>query len=772
MIQLVEDDLEDALHTQLKDMLTAFLRKMRIDAPNFDAQNEFNAFLDESVRFCNSNSAEAKAVKASILEGMRCSTEKDRYPHLTYALNSILKHGRGKTIGSFQHSLDKDESLMVVNDPAIVQCGDTVLSASECTHDCYLKRNPALLRMPIQALGRLVGRNEPFDVLLTRLATSKSRLEEKNANWTDIIDCWEIRKGTDLIPEHSFKRLTDEEYKFTVECADERPFDKASVPIPATTNTSSTRPSAPPPSSTGTSSPSQTSVNLSSGILKRPRAAEDSQSDNAHTAHKRPKTEPESDPEPNPLHLRLSPETQVGVYALELMRTRWNRTHAIVILLEGNKLSLHWYDPQGCIRTHPIDIVSQLPLLVAMMLIFQRFDDRMRGNGKFQLNIEVDGETVPHSLDDSEIHNRWMFKGRRSVSGKLFPHGKIPPPKSESRSSRTTRSNANPTANDVPSNEEGELFGKFLWREEARHTEGVIIETALKRAERHLGEHKKHVIDHLPCVKTCTEFSDFSTKHIRNFLNLPSQGARVPTGIAAEWLLPSAELTDPEEYVRAIWQLIRCNFLLWQLGIAHGDISMTNLMLRPGSGSVQAVLNDFDLAAIMTPGNTSPERKGFERTGTIPFMAVELLGAADGDVGRIWCHDFESFLWCMVWYCSPKVQSAWKTGTCSEIGQKKTFWLALEPYTSRSTDTTVAEAAKPVWTSLRKLFRGWDYSFFTFGQENTGWEEQLAFLHRLVEHMSEYDSCEDRSWLEFRGKPSMQCVCSPPSSVVPCSTCT
>ncbi|KAG2012839.1 other/FunK1 protein kinase [Coprinopsis cinerea AmutBmut pab1-1] len=116
----------------------------------------------------------------------------------------------------------------------------------------------------------------------------------------------------------------------------------------------------------------------------------------------------------------------------------------------------------------PIDIVSQLPLLVAMMLIFQRFDDRMRGN-----------EAVAHTLDD-KIHNHWMLKGRRSGSGKLFPHGKKPisPPKSESG------------------------------------------------------------------------------------------------------CLPSYELTNPQDYFRAIWQLIRCHFLLWQLGIAHGDISSTNLMLR------------------------------------------------------------------------------------------------------------------------------------------------------------------------------------------------
>ncbi|EAU82508.2 hypothetical protein CC1G_12245 [Coprinopsis cinerea okayama7 len=456
VIQLIEEDLESALYVQFKEMLTAFLRMMRTDTPKFDASKDFNAFLDESVR-------------------MKCSTEKDFCPHLASALNNILKYGRGKVIGTLKHVPGDDESIMVVNDPGILECESK--SLSECTDYYKWKGKPDLIHMTIQALGRIVGRrDEPFDVWFAQLAkshrTSPNGLEGKKAHWRDPLDCWEIKRGGDVMSDDKLARLTDKEYQFTVNCADERTFDRASVPATKPT----ARPTAPPPSSSRESSRSQTSVKSSGGV-KRSRTEEQSGS-----APKKPKVERET--EPLPLHLKA--ETQAGFYGLELMRARWNRTYAIVILLEGNKLSLHWYDPQGCIRTHPIDIVSQLPLLVAMMLIFQRFDDRMRGNGKFQLNIEVDGETVPHTLDDN-VHNHWMLKGRRSASGKLFPHGKKPisPPNSESG------------------------------------------------------------------------------------------------------CLPSYELTNPQDYFRAIWQLIRCHFLLWQLGIAHGDISNTNLMLRQSGGGIQ-----------------------------------------------------------------------------------------------------------------------------------------------------------------------------------------
>ncbi|KAK7687799.1 hypothetical protein QCA50_009018 [Cerrena zonata] len=41
-------------------------------------------------------------------------------------------------------------------------------------------------------------------------------------------------------------------------------------------------------------------------------------------------------------------------------------------------------------------------------------------------------------------------------------------------------------------------------------------------------------------------------------------------------------------------QTLRCHALLWDLGIQHGDISDTNLMMDPDSD--KGILNDFDLA--------------------------------------------------------------------------------------------------------------------------------------------------------------------------------
>jgi serine/threonine protein kinase len=86
---------------------------------------------------------------------------------------------------------------------------------------------------------------------------------------------------------------------------------------------------------------------------------------------------------------------------------------------------------------------------------------------------------------------------------------------------------------------------------------------------------------------------------------------------------------------------------LWRAGIHHGDISIQNLMVtREGK---MGVLNDFDLVRC---AKLQPISRNHDRTGTIPFMALDLL------TDKYWCghlereyrHDHESFLWVLSYY--------------------------------------------------------------------------------------------------------------------------
>ena len=70
---------------------------------------------------------------------------------------------------------------------------------------------------------------------------------------------------------------------------------------------------------------------------------------------------------------------------------------------------------------------------------------------------------------------------------------------------------------------------------------------------------------------------------------------------------------------------------------------------RDGDGNVMGVLNDMDLASLIWDHGP----KGNERTGTVPFMARELLqeGALNGEVEHRYEHDVESFVWVLAWVC-------------------------------------------------------------------------------------------------------------------------
>ena len=67
------------------------------------------------------------------------------------------------------------------------------------------------------------------------------------------------------------------------------------------------------------------------------------------------------------------------------------------------------------------------------------------------------------------------------------------------------------------------------------------------------------------------------------------------------------------------------------LGIVHSDISFHNLMLDGDNG----ILNDFDLASIVEPGQTGPSKDG-------PSPYRHLDDHASRTAHRVWCQTARS----------------------------------------------------------------------------------------------------------------------------------
>lgn len=90
-------------------------------------------------------------------------------------------------------------------------------------------------------------------------------------------------------------------------------------------------------------------------------------------------------------------------------------------------------------------------------------------------------------------------------------------------------------------------------------------------------------------------------------------------------------------------------------------------MHSPNKAKLIGILNDFDLASIMNPGERSPLRRGWERTATLPFLAIDLLEFHEGQTRRWYRHDLESFAWCLFWEMLDVPDIEWTTETMENI---------------------------------------------------------------------------------------------------------
>jgi len=91
------------------------------------------------------------------------------------------------------------------------------------------------------------------------------------------------------------------------------------------------------------------------------------------------------------------------------------------------------------------------------------------------------------------------------------------------------------------------------------------------------------------------------------------------------------------------------HYRLWVNGIHHGDISYNNLMYDISETDEPiGILNDFDLINLATWVDHPTANN--DRTGTIPFMAIDLLeGGFEDCRPRLYRHDMESFVWVLAY---------------------------------------------------------------------------------------------------------------------------
>ncbi|KZP30562.1 hypothetical protein FIBSPDRAFT_1038215 [Athelia psychrophila] len=144
--------------------------------------------------------------------------------------------------------------------------------------------------------------------------------------------------------------------------------------------------------------------------------------------------------------------------------------------------------------------------------------------------------------------------------------------------------------------------------------------------------------------------------------------------------LDGIETLSSGELLKAFADIVDCHYSLWIGGIKHCDISPGNLMWD--SVEKSGVLNDYDLSR-----NSVPHSRNLRRTGTIPFLSLDLLeqnlNFRPGGVEPTYNHDCDSLKWVFLYIC------------CVEKSGKICRWLTADMETSLDIRTAYLFSLRP-----------------------------------------------------------------------------
>ncbi|KAG5638901.1 hypothetical protein H0H81_008961 [Sphagnurus paluster] len=112
------------------------------------------------------------------------------------------------------------------------------------------------------------------------------------------------------------------------------------------------------------------------------------------------------------------------------------------------------------------------------------------------------------------------------------------------------------------------------------------------------------------------------------------------------------EVGSIEKFQIVFVDCVECHYHAYMAGrILHRDVSENNLMFKDAQdGTVKGVVNDWDMAGHVGSDDEVPLSTSKHRTGTIPFMARDLLvDENETPPPHLYRHDLESFFYILVW---------------------------------------------------------------------------------------------------------------------------
>ncbi|KAG2127931.1 uncharacterized protein EDB93DRAFT_1340893 [Suillus bovinus] len=654
------------------------------------------ASLEAVLPICNVG-AVAQEIKGHLTDFCNIERETATYAPFVRAANCAL-HELSKVnvhgIPAFKVD-DKTNILLHVNDPMPIYQNHQGKQSERKPDVVVISRKTAL--------GTQAQQMQQPQVLTETACKSP----KDNFQWTDVRSTLEFKRSRKLLPHPPSTYKT--KYVVPSPSAKYMVYRKdANGPAKPTGSTSATGSARTAHEASNELRPS--SQQLSKGV-KRKRAG--------NNENRTEETEPR----------KLHPIVQNGLYVAEMFAAHIARQHVISLIVNNDCIHVWFVDREATIQSAAINFVQDLPRFFVLLLIMQRMGYEQWGlNRVFEPEPGFSGPVLVKDTQidlelDVKSDERVTHFGIRGRATTVFPV------KSEALSGRPRGPHFR--------NESPELVAKLYWPEETRQSEPDILNEVYKIAQT-----DPDVLGHVPELVWFHKFEETSTSKIRIALGLKDaerakQGSRVLYIIVFRKLIPITTLSG-KEFLTAWWQIVKCHRALWKGGVLHRDVSPSNLMGYRLRGQFFGVLNDYDLSSFKRNGPS-----GLERTGTVPFMAVNLLTpkAIAGEVEHVYAHDAESFIWVLTWIClryedgkllsKNRPLEEWLRVDASTCAEKKShFWsngLGARPSVSH-------EAS---WDLVQRCFLGIHSLYTPLGYRKLA--DQPAFELLLERPMLEHE---------------------------------
>ncbi|KAG2360647.1 hypothetical protein BDR07DRAFT_1610637 [Suillus spraguei] len=633
----IQRDIEQAKECKADAMLQVLLQRAS-SAPKTKQPELLQKCLKAVLPVCNGQTStplvESSDVHTALNEYIRPGVENKFYSPFIRATNTALACLEDIKVDGMRAPVSAVDMICQQNDMPMHQTHQTAKSI----------RKPDLVILPLNSAcapfedvkggkkGKQKGKRKDdvkddkkddtmHDTKRKAHMDTNATAKPKNLPWKDVLACIEFKRKTPgrtkgIKPPPSSYVVKD----YVPTKPEYLPVDHLKVEDPE-----------PNPSQTPATQPAPDPAFVSSGLTA-------SQPCQGGSSSKRKATDPlesaakKSKMDPDDADEVLDVTVQTGLYGAEMFASNLGVNHLLNIIVVDDVMWIWYYDRQGIIQCSGINFIQDLPRFMVLLYALQRFRLEDWGRSKVILPIEVEGKQCHELTIKDETLGEVDLLLHTSHDDRVTHYGL------QGRATNVVPVTSQALAQKYGNFQDG-MVAKIFWGEASRTSEPEILKKVEEIARVH------HTVqDHIPELLWHHVFTN-PTSTIREALGVPepTKGSRVLYILVFPKLHPITKLDGKVLFDRT------GHLTLWKEGVYHRDVSPGNLMWYWKDGKRIGVLNDYDLSSLAD--DSGP--RGNERTGTVPFMARELLTMEGqrGEVKHLYRHDLESFMWVFAWIC-------------------------------------------------------------------------------------------------------------------------